>query len=145
MAPRDLRIDDLSDPQAIRLTHFTHAQLGDLFMYFGIATLLDPGEHLLRIATGHMVENTACCYRVHPEEAFLFTLIKIATGMTNQFIIDNYIGGDYASRSHAYPFIFVHGRAYSPCQARAFCVLHVPGEYCPALSDTESREPTRVR
>ena len=99
-APKNLRIDCLSDPEAIRLTRFTYAQLRDLYQYFGIATLLDPGETLLRITTGHFVGNTACCYRIHPEEAFLFTMIKIATGMSNQFIVDNYIGGDYARWSH---------------------------------------------
>ena len=109
-APKNLRIDSLSDPEAIRLTRFTYAQLRDLYRYFGIATLLDPGETLLRVATGHLVGNTACCYRIHPEEAYLFTMImiKIATGMTNQFIVDNYIGGDYARWSHAYPFILRH-------------------------------------
>jgi hypothetical protein len=40
---------------------------------------------------------------VDPEEAFLFTMIKVATGMSNQFIVDNYIGGDYAFWSKAYP------------------------------------------
>jgi len=107
-APKNLRIDRLSDPEAIQLTRFTYAQLRDLYRYFGIATLLDPGETLLRITTGHLVGNTACCYPIHPEEAFLFTMIKIATGMTNQFVVDNYIGGDYARWSHAYPFILRH-------------------------------------
>ena len=52
-APKNLRIDRLSDPEAIRLTRFTYAQLRDLYRYFGIPTLLDPGETLLRITTGH--------------------------------------------------------------------------------------------
>jgi UDP-N-acetylmuramyl pentapeptide phosphotransferase/UDP-N-acetylglucosamine-1-phosphate transferase len=46
MTPRKnlLRIDDLSDPKAIRLTRFGHAQLSELYTHFAIARLLDPGE-----------------------------------------------------------------------------------------------------
>ena len=30
-------------------------------------------------------------------------MMKVATGMTNQFIVDNYIGRDYARWSKTYP------------------------------------------
>jgi len=100
---KNLRIDDLSYPEAIRLTRFSHAQLSELYTHFGIAGLLDPGKDKLRIPTGWFVGNTPCQYCVDPEEAFLFTMIKVATGMSNQFIVDNYIGGDYALWSKAYP------------------------------------------
>ena len=104
-ATRHLRIDDLSDPEAIRLTRFSHEQLRALYGYFGFEALLDPGEVTLRIPTGHITRNSPCYYRVHPEEAFLFTLIKVATGLTNQKIVDNYFGGDYARWSKTYPFV----------------------------------------
>ncbi len=64
--------------------------------------LLDPGETTLLIPTSNATQNTPCYYRMHPEEASLFTLIKVATGLTNQHIIDSYIGGDYARWSNAY-------------------------------------------
>ena len=102
---KNLQIDDLSDPEAIRLTRFSHAQLRELYIHFGIAGLLDPGEDKLRIPTGWFVGNTPCQYRVDPEEAFLFMMIKVAPGMSNQFIVDNYIGGDYARWSKAYPWM----------------------------------------
>ena len=104
-ATRHLRIDDLSDPEAIRLTRFSHEQLRALYGYFGFEALLDPGEVTLRIPTGNTTRNSPCYYRVHPEEAFLFTLIKVATGLTNQHIVDNYFGGDYSRRSKTYPFV----------------------------------------
>jgi hypothetical protein len=104
-ATRHLRIDDLSDPEAIRLTRFSHEQLCALYGYFGFEALLDPGEVTLRIPTGHFTRNSPCYYRVHPEEAFLFTMIKVATGLTNQHIVDNYFGGDYARWSKTYPFV----------------------------------------
>ncbi len=106
--PKNLRIDDLSDPKAIRLTHFNHAQLCDLYTHFGIVGLLDPGEDKLQISTGWFVGNTPCQYRVDPEKAFLFTMIKVATGMSNQFIVDNYIGGDYARWSKTYPWMICY-------------------------------------
>ena len=56
-APRHLRIDDLSDPVAIRLTHFSHEQLRVFYGYFGFEALLDPGEVTLRIPTGHHTET----------------------------------------------------------------------------------------
>jgi hypothetical protein len=68
--PKNLRIDGLSDPEAIRLTHFNHTQLCELYTHFGIAGLLDPGEDKLQIPTGWFVGNTPCQYRVDPEEAF---------------------------------------------------------------------------
>ena len=104
-APRHLCIDDFSDPVAIRLTRFSHEQLRVLYGYFGFEALLDPGEVMLRIPTGHSTRNSTCYYRVHPEEAFLFTLIKVATGLTNQHIVDNYFGRDYSQWSKTYPFV----------------------------------------
>ena len=104
-APRHLCIDDLSDPVVIRLTRFSHEQLRVLYGYFGFEALLDPGEVMLRIPTGHTTRNSPCYYRVHPEEAFLFMLIKVATGLTNQNIVDNYFGGDYVQWSKTYLFV----------------------------------------
>jgi hypothetical protein len=72
-APRHLRIDDLFDFVGIRLTRFSHEQLWVLYGYFGFEALLDPGEVTLRIPTSHITQNSPCYYRVHPEEAFLFT------------------------------------------------------------------------
>ena len=56
-APRHLRIDDLSDPVAIRLTRFSHEQLRVLYRYFGFKALLDPCEVTLRIPIGHHTEG----------------------------------------------------------------------------------------
>ena len=105
---KNLRIEDLSDPDAIRLMCFSRPQLCELHTHFAIAGLLDPGDDKLRIPipTRWFVGNTPCQYRVHPEEALLFTMIKVATGMTtHQFIADNYIGGVYARWSKIYPWM----------------------------------------
>jgi hypothetical protein len=70
-APRHLRIDDLSDPVAIRLTHFSHEQLRALYGYFGFEALLDPGEvryafplaiphEILHAPTGFIPKRSSC-------------------------------------------------------------------------------------
>ncbi len=101
----NLCIDNLSDPEAIWLTRFSHVQLRELYTHVAIAGQLDPGENKLQIPTGCFVGNTPCQYCMHQEEAFLFTMIKVTTGMTNQFIVDNYIVGDYAIWSKTYPWM----------------------------------------
>ena len=42
---------------------------------------------------------------IDPEELFLFTLCKVATGRTNQSIIDEYFGGDYTRWGYGYPWM----------------------------------------
>ena len=66
-ALRHLRIDDLSDPVAIRLTRFSHEQLRALYGYFGFEALLFPGKVMLCIPTGHTTQNSPCFYWVYPK------------------------------------------------------------------------------
>jgi len=96
---KDLRIADLSDVQALKMTRFSHSQLRQLYAHFDLVALLDPFENKLPIFTGHT------SYRIHPEELFLFTLTKIATGMSNQMIVDVYFGGGYNRWSYGYPWM----------------------------------------
>jgi len=46
-----------------------------------------------------------CCYQIHPEEVFLFTLCRLATGMTQVHIVDTYFGGDKNRWVYAYPWM----------------------------------------
>lgn len=98
-----LQIDDLTDPEAHKMTHFYHGQLIRLYRSFNLdGYLISIGETMVPIYTGAIVDNTPCRYLIDPEELFLFTLTKVATGRTNQSIIDEYFGGDYARWSHGY-------------------------------------------
>ncbi|KAL9189077.1 hypothetical protein ACHAXT_011567 [Thalassiosira profunda] len=100
---KDLRIDDLSDPAAHKMTHFYHGQLRRLYTLFDLdGHLAALNEEKVPLYTGHYSGNTPCRYLIHPEELFLFTLCKIATGGTNQSIVDEYFGGDYARWSFGY-------------------------------------------
>ena len=66
---KNLQIDNLSDPEAIRLTRFKHVQLRELCTHFAIAGLLDPGEDKLQIPTGCLLEthlaSIPCIQRRH--------------------------------------------------------------------------------
>ena len=109
MTPRkNLRINDLSDPEAHRLTRFYAGQLRQLYRRFGFSRWArnqnnNNGDERLKFYTGHTNQNNIqCCYRIHPEEAFLFMMMKIATGLDNQYLVDNHFGGDYARWSYIY-------------------------------------------
>jgi len=105
-AHKELRIDDLSDPKAHKMTHFYHGQLRRLYTCFDLEGYLRIiGEDKIPLYTGHTRENTPCRYLIDPEELFLFTLCKVATGRTNQSIVDEYFGGDYARWSFGYPWM----------------------------------------
>ena len=105
-AHKKLRIDDLSDPKAHKMTHFYHGQLLRLYNMFDLEGYLRSiDEDKIPLYTGHMRNNTPCRYLIDPEELFLFTLCKIATGRTNQSIVDEYFGGDYARWSFGYPWM----------------------------------------
>jgi len=86
---KNLRIADLNDVQALKMTHFSQSQLRHLYAHFGLATLAARVGTTISIFTGHTY------YQIHPEELFLFTLTKLATGLTNIMIVDTYFGGDY--------------------------------------------------
>ena len=59
-------------------------------------------EELIPLETGDDVDGTPTRYLIHPEELFLFTLTKLATGRTNISIVDEYFGGDYTRYSYGY-------------------------------------------
>ena len=67
-------------------------RLYDLFDLEGFLRSID--EEKVPLYTGHMQNNTPTQYMIDPEELFLFTLTKVATGRTNQSIVDEWFGGD---------------------------------------------------
>ena len=48
------------------------------------------------------------CYRIDPEELLLYSLTRIKTGMTQEAIIDNYFGGDYARWTHGHRWLMLY-------------------------------------
>jgi hypothetical protein len=86
--------DDMSAP---KMTAFTVSQLHRLYRHFGLRELvLAHHETELRIGTGHWFEDRERCYRINPEELFLFSLTKCKIGMSTEKIVDMFFGGDYS-------------------------------------------------
>ncbi len=86
---KNLQIANLNNVQALKMTHFSQSQLRCLYAHFGLAALAAGLGTTIPIFDGHTY------YQIHLEEVFLFTLTKLATGMSNHMIVDTYFGGDY--------------------------------------------------
>ncbi len=99
---KNLRIANLNNDQALKITHFSQSQLHWLYAHFSLAALAVGVGTTIPIFTGHTY------YQIHPEEVFLFTLTKLATGMSNHMIVDTYFGGDYNRWSYGYPWMLCY-------------------------------------
>ena len=61
---KNLRIANLNDVQALKMTHFSQSQLRHLYAHFGLAVLAAGVGTAIPIFTSHTY------YRIHPEEVF---------------------------------------------------------------------------
>jgi hypothetical protein len=102
---KGLRIDNLSDTAALKMTRFNWSQLHRLYAAFDLEGLLELIQEKLSFPTGHAFYGTPCCYRIHPEEVLLFTLCRLATGMAQVRIVDTYLGGDKNRWTYVYPWM----------------------------------------
>jgi hypothetical protein len=105
LCAKGLRIDNLSDTAALKMTRFNWSQLCCLYAAFDLEGLLEPIQEKLSFPTEHAFHVAPCCYRIHPEEVFLFTLCRLATGKSQVHIVDTYMGGDKTCWTYAYPFM----------------------------------------
>jgi hypothetical protein len=107
-----LRLGDLPDDRtAIKMTGFNIFQLSKLFQLFGLRDFVHAHhETVLLIGTGHFDVNTGAekCYRIDPEELLLYSLTRIKTGMTQEAIIDNCFGGNYARWTHGHRWLMLY-------------------------------------
>jgi hypothetical protein len=93
------------------MTGFNISQLSKLFQLFGLRDFFHAHlETVLLIGTGHfdVVTGAEKCYRIDPEELLLYSLTRIKTGMTQEAIIDNYFGGDYARWTHGHRWLMLY-------------------------------------
>ncbi len=105
---KGLHIDNLSSTAALKMTHFNWSQLRYLYAAFNLKHLLKPMQEKLSFPMGHTFYGTPCCYRIHPEEVFLFTLCRLATGMRQVRVVDSYLGGDKNRWTYAYPWMLMY-------------------------------------
>ena len=106
---KNLRIDDLSDPVAHEMTHFYTGQLKRLYKAFDfegfVESLNDPTNlGMIPFYTGKFRRNSPNRYLIHPEEVFLFTMTKIATGWKNKAVVNMYFGAGVVKWSKAFPW-----------------------------------------
>ncbi len=57
------------------------------------------GGTKIAIFTGHTYNQ------IHLEEVLLFTITKLAIGMSNHMIVDTYFGGDHNRLSYGHPWM----------------------------------------
>jgi hypothetical protein len=100
---KGLHIDNLSDTAELKMTHFNWSQLRCLYTAFNLEVMLKPMQEKLSLPMGNAFNGAPCCYRIHPEKVFLFTLCRLATGMSQAHIVDTYMGGDKTCWTYAYP------------------------------------------
>jgi hypothetical protein len=84
-----------------KMTHFYHGQLRHLYAAFDLQSQLGPMQDKLSFPTGHFTNGSPFCSRIRPEEVFLFTLCRLATGWMQVHIVDTYFGGDKNHWTHA--------------------------------------------
>ena len=93
------------------MTGYSIAQLRILYRHFGLTDFVAAHQETdLLIGTNHFDSVTGAekCYRIDPEELFLYTLTRIKTGMTQEMIIDHYFGRDYACWSHGHRWLMLY-------------------------------------
>jgi hypothetical protein len=102
---KGLLIDDLSNTAALKMTRFNWYHLHCLYTAFDLEGRLEPMKDKLAFLTRHKKNSNPCYYRIHPEEVFLFTRCRLATGFSNVHIVDSYISGDTNYWTYAYPWM----------------------------------------
>jgi hypothetical protein len=101
---KGLRINNLADTAALKMTCFNWSQLRCLYVAFNLEGQLKPMQDKL-VLTGHFFNGTPCYDRIHLEEVFIYTLCKLATGLTRCQMVDFYIGGDTTCWMFAYSWM----------------------------------------
>lgn len=90
------------------MAQFYHGPLHHLYEEFDLDGYLQSiDEELIPLEMGHFVDGYQTRYLIHPEELFLFTLTKLATGRTNSSIVDGFFGGDYTRWSYGYRWMLI--------------------------------------
>ena len=93
------------------MTGYSIAQLRILYRHFGLQDFVNAHQETeLLVGTNHFDRVTGAekCYRINPEELFLYSLTRIKTGMTQEMIIDHYFGGDYVRWSHGHRWLMLY-------------------------------------
>jgi hypothetical protein len=102
-----LQISSLMDDMtAKKMTSFSVRELQRVYGHFGLCEfVMAHNETDLLIGTDKWENGREFCYRIHPEELFLYALTKCKTGMTSAKVVDMFFLGDYARWSYGYRWL----------------------------------------
>ena len=85
------------------MTGFRVRELQQLYNHFGLRDFVMAHNYTdLLIGTDRWRNERELCYRIHPEELFLYVLTRCKTGMMSDKVIDMFFGSDYARWSYGY-------------------------------------------
>ena len=72
------------------------------------------------------------CYRIDPEELFLYSLTRLKTGMSQEMIVDHYFGGDYSRWSYRHCWMMLYlNRHYASIFGHKGILCYLPIKaYC---------------
>ena len=121
---KNLRIANPNNVQALKMMHFSQSQLHHLYAHFGLAAMAAGVGATILIFTGFTY------YWIHPEEVLLFTLTKLATGMSSHMIVDTYFEVDYNRLSYGYPWMlrYLGGRYRNIVEHQG--LMRFVGDFC---------------
>jgi hypothetical protein len=102
---KGLSINNLSDTAALKMTRVNWCQLHCLYTAFDLKGLLKPMQEKLAFLMWNVFNGAPCCYQIHPEEVFLFSLCRLAMGMLQVHIMDTYISGNKICWTCVYPWM----------------------------------------
>ena len=94
-----IRLDSWSNQECIDNTSFRKGQLLNIYHEFGLAELAAQSNGYIRIFNGHEY------YNFHPEELFLFLMMRCKKGWSNKDMCNWCFGGSACRWSYGFPWI----------------------------------------
>ena len=78
---QNIRFTSWSDQQCYDRTNFGKEKLLRIYACFGLQTIADQDDGFINIPTGNINQRgVACRYKFHPEEFFLYFMMRMKTG-----------------------------------------------------------------
>lgn len=107
---KHLRLGNIDNMYARKLTHFTYDQLMRLYTCFGLRDYcVARGEDYIYIESSWDHRRRQWNrYQYDPEELFLYTLCRLAKGVTQEDSIDTHFGGAYSRWSYGYVWMLIY-------------------------------------
>ena len=97
--PQNIRFSSWSDQECYGNTSFTKEQLRRMYNCFGLEDLAAEYGGTIPVCNGYRF------YSFHPEELYLFMMMKYKTGWSNKHMCDFVFGGNACRWSYGWPWL----------------------------------------